>query len=194
MQLTTTKNSTNRFTLSNGKYCLENIYIKIFMLVCLFLLIAALVIWIIRKWCNIYELSHEESSQKESKTSETSQITYISENSLKKNSATINHKQAIVNLNIKPSKSNLKISSNTNLQEAKQFDTKRYSFDSDSYFQEKEDSDFDSCSIKYKSCSQMKLDDKIRKSCISSKSVSFNEEKNTIKTIKKNLNQTLKYE
>ena len=88
----------------------------------------------------------------------------------------------------------MKIASNINLPEAKHSDTKRYSFDSDSYFQEKEDSDFDSCSLKYISCSQMKLDDKIRKSCTSVKSVSFNEEKNTIKTIKKKLKQTLKYE
>ena len=189
MELTTTKNSTNTYSLSNGKYCFENIYIKIFMLLCLFLLIAALGIWIIRKWCNISELSHEESSEKESRTSETSQITFISENSLKKNSVTINHKQAIVNLNIKPSKSNLKVASNTNLQEAKQSDTKRYSFDSDSAT-----SDFDSCSIKHESCSQMKLDDKIRKSCTSFKSVTFNENKNTIKMIKKKLKQTLKYE
>jgi hypothetical protein len=155
-----------------------------------FILIATFFIETIRKWHSYNEFFPEESSN-ESKSSEQSQITFDSVNlvhDLEKNSIIIDHKQAIDNLNIKPSKSNLKIPSNTNFSEVPRQNPK-LECNSDSsegnfVFQDAEcfGSDDDSQSL----C-ELKVLDPLRKSCTSFKSVSFNEHKNTIRIINKKI-------
>jgi len=166
-----------------------------------FVLIATFFIETIRKWHSYNEFFPEESSN-ESKSSELSQITFGSENlvhDLKKNSIIIDHKQAIDNLNIKPSKSNLKIPSRTNLSEVprQSLELKRDSDSSEGNF-DFQDAECLRSDEESQSLRELKSLDPLRKSCTSFKYVSFNEHKNTIRIINKKIQMpnksTLKFE
>ena len=106
---------------------------------------------------------------------------------LRKDSLIIDHKLAIEKLNIKPSKSNLKISPYNSSTDVSmrvsnlEFDLK--SSDSDAFcFDELNSTAI--CNRKSVKVSEM---DSMRKSCISFKSVTFNEKKNTVKSFRKSI-------